>query len=38
MNQFEWYWRVEPSIELYCDISYDPFKFMRDNKKKYGIV
>ena len=38
MNQFEWYWRVEPSIELYCDISYDPFKFMRDNKKKYSFV
>lgn len=38
MNQFEWYWRVEPSIELYCDISYDPFKFMSDNKKKYSFV
>ena len=38
MNQFEWYWRVEPSIELYCDISYDPFKFMRDNNKKYSFV
>ena len=38
MNQFEWYWRVEPSIELYCDISYDPFKFMRDHKKKYSFV
>ena len=38
MNQFEWYWRVEPSIELYCDINYDTFKFMADNKKKYSFV
>ena len=38
MNQFEWYWRVEPSIELYCDINYDTFKFMRDHGKKYSFV
>ncbi|KAL1311794.1 hypothetical protein AAFC00_001876 [Neodothiora populina] len=35
---YEWYWRVEPSIELFCDIAYDPFKFMADNKKKYSFV
>jgi alpha 1,2-mannosyltransferase len=35
---YEWYWRVEPSIELFCDIAYDPFKFMRDHKKKYSFV
>ncbi|KAK2624514.1 hypothetical protein QTJ16_006464 [Diplocarpon rosae] len=38
MNNYEWYWRVEPSIELYCDINYDVFKFMSDNKKKYSFV
>ncbi|KAL8901382.1 MAG: hypothetical protein Q9192_000597 [Flavoplaca navasiana] len=38
MQQFEWYWRVEPSIELYCDINYDTFKYMRDNNKKYSFV
>ena len=38
MNKFEWYWRVEPSIELYCDVNYDPFKLMADNKKKYSFV
>ena len=38
MNQFEWYWRVEPSVDIFCDISYDPFKFMQDNKKKYSFV
>ena len=38
MLEYEWYWRVEPSIELYCDIEYDTFKFMADNDKKYSFV
>lgn len=38
MNQFEWYWRVEPSIELYCDVNYDAFKYMKDHGKKYSFV
>lgn len=38
MQEYEWYWRVEPSIELFCDISYDPFVFMAENKKKYSFV
>lgn len=38
MNQFEYYWRVEPSVELFCDIQYDPFKFMKENNKRYSFV
>ena len=38
MNKYEWYWRVEPSIELFCDVGFDPFKYMRDNAKKYSFV
>ncbi|KAI9828065.1 MAG: alpha 1,2-mannosyltransferase 2.4.1 [Thelocarpon impressellum] len=38
MQEYEWYWRVEPSIELFCDIEYDTFKFMADNNKKYSFV
>jgi len=38
LQEYEWYWRVEPSIELFCDIAYDPFKFMAENKKKYSFV
>jgi alpha 1,2-mannosyltransferase len=38
MNKFEYYWRVEPSVEIFCDIDYDPFKFMKENKKKYSFV
>jgi alpha 1,2-mannosyltransferase len=38
LNKYDWYWRVEPDIELYCDINYDPFTFMRENNKVYGWV
>ncbi|KAF2754525.1 glycosyl transferase [Pseudovirgaria hyperparasitica] len=38
MLDYEWYWRVEPSVELYCDIHYDTFKFMADHGKKYSFV
>jgi alpha 1,2-mannosyltransferase len=38
MLNYEWYWRVEPSVELFCDVNYDPFKIMRDLKKKYSFV
>lgn len=38
MNKFEYYWRVEPSIELFCDIQFDPFKYMKDHGKKYSFV
>ncbi|KAI9750862.1 MAG: DNA polymerase epsilon catalytic subunit [Chaenotheca gracillima] len=38
MHEYEWYWRVEPSIELFCDIEYDTFKYMADHGKKYSFV
>lgn len=36
LDEFDYYWRIEPDVEYYCDIDYDVFKFMRDNNKKYG--
>lgn len=38
MNEYEWYWRVEPSIELYCDIDYDTFEYMSKHNKMYSFV
>ncbi|EAW12941.1 glycosyltransferase family 15 protein [Aspergillus clavatus NRRL 1] len=38
MLNYEYYWRVEPSIELFCDISFDPFRFMKEKNKKYSFV
>ncbi|KAG1294325.1 hypothetical protein G6F66_005308 [Rhizopus arrhizus] len=36
MQDYEYYWRVEPGVEYSCDIDYDPFLYMKENSKKYG--
>jgi alpha 1,2-mannosyltransferase len=36
LDQFDYYWRIEPGVDFYCDIDYDPFRFMQDNNKRYG--
>lgn len=38
MMNYDYYWRVEPSVKYFCDIGFDAFKFMKDNKKKYSFV
>lgn len=38
MQQYRYYWRVEPSTQLHCDIEYDVFRFMRESDKKYGFT
>ncbi|KAK6535543.1 hypothetical protein TWF694_001997 [Orbilia ellipsospora] len=38
LDQYEWYWRVEPGIGFYCDVDYDPFAFLRTSGKKYGFT
>ncbi|RPA88056.1 glycosyl transferase [Ascobolus immersus RN42] len=38
LMDYEYYWRVEPSVEFFCDINYDPFMFMKQNNKKYSFV
>ena len=38
MNEYEWYWRVEPSIKLFCDVKFDPFRYMAEHGKKYSFV
>ncbi|CCD23381.1 putative mannosyltransferase NDAI_0B03470 [Naumovozyma dairenensis CBS 421] len=38
MKQFEWYWRIEPDVDFFCDITYDPFWEMHQRGKKYGFT
>ncbi|KAI5967341.1 KRE2 [Candida margitis] len=38
LDDYEWYWRVEPGIEINCDLNYDLFKYMQDNDKVYGFT
>lgn len=38
MDEYDWYWRVEPGIKIHCDLDYDLFKYMEDNNKVYGFT
>jgi len=38
LKDFDYYWRVEPGVNFYCDVNYDPFLFMQDNDKLYGFT
>ena len=38
LKEYDYYWRVEPNIKLFCDLDYDPFVFMRDHNKTYGML
>lgn len=34
----KWYWRVEPDVQFFCDLTYDPFIEMENRNKKYGFT
>ncbi|KAG9318504.1 glycolipid 2-alpha-mannosyltransferase-domain-containing protein [Chiua virens] len=38
LQQYKWYWRVEPDVRYFCDVDYDPFLFMEDKNKIYGFT
>ncbi|KAF5376426.1 hypothetical protein D9615_008633 [Tricholomella constricta] len=38
MQKYRWYWRIEPDVQFLCDVTTDPFVFMRDNNKIYGFT
>lgn len=33
VSKLDWYWRVEPNVEFYCDLTYDPFIEMEKREK-----
>ncbi|KAK5126525.1 O-glycoside alpha-1,2-mannosyltransferase 4, partial [Cryomyces antarcticus] len=38
LQKYEWYWRLEPEIKYFCDITYDPFIHMQRANKTYGFT
>ncbi|KAI2253762.1 O-glycoside alpha-1,2-mannosyltransferase 4, partial [Ophidiomyces ophidiicola] len=38
LMNYEWYWRLEPDIKYFCDITYDPFLKMIEQNKTYGFT
>ena len=37
LASYDWYWRVEPDVHFFCDIPYDPFRFLAENDLVYGF-
>ncbi|WVR05196.1 hypothetical protein IAU60_002208 [Kwoniella sp. DSM 27419] len=38
LADYDYYWRIEPSVRFFCDLNYDPFLVMQDEKKVYGFT
>ncbi|KAH0284525.1 glycosyltransferase family 15 protein, partial [Aureobasidium sp. EXF-3399] len=38
MQQFKWYWRLEPGISFECPITFDPFAYMSRENKRYAYT
>ncbi|KAH6214980.1 hypothetical protein HBI53_100330 [Parastagonospora nodorum] len=38
LRKYDWYWRLEPDIKYFCDITYDPFVHMERHNKTYGFT
>ncbi|KIY66469.1 glycosyltransferase family 15 protein [Cylindrobasidium torrendii FP15055 ss-10] len=38
LQQYRYYWRVEPNVRIMCDVKFDPFDYLRDNNKIYGFT
>ncbi|KAK1764443.1 putative alpha mannosyltransferase [Phialemonium atrogriseum] len=38
LAKYEWYWRLEPEVKYFCDLTYDPFQKMIEANKTYGFT
>ncbi|EKM82672.1 hypothetical protein AGABI1DRAFT_118115 [Agaricus bisporus var. burnettii JB137-S8] len=38
LQPYRYYWRVEPGVQFFCDMTYDPFVFMQENNKVYSFT
>lgn len=37
LQPYRYYWRVEPDVKFFCDLSYDPFHYMEEHDKVYSF-
>ncbi|KAJ3870976.1 glycosyltransferase family 15 protein [Lentinula edodes] len=38
LQQYRYYWRIEPDVDYFCQLQYDPFDYLKDNNKTYGFT
>ncbi|KAJ3160847.1 alpha 1,2-mannosyltransferase 2.4.1 [Geranomyces michiganensis] len=37
LADFEWYWRLEPDVDYFCPLHYDPFQLLATQNASYGF-
>lgn len=37
LEDYDWVWRIEPGLELLCDVRYDLFRWMQDRSQVMGF-
>ncbi|KAJ3998143.1 glycosyltransferase family 15 protein [Lentinula boryana] len=35
LQPYRYYWRIEPDVDYFCQLQYDPFDYLKDNNKTY---
>ncbi|CCF55552.1 hypothetical protein KAFR_0A01130 [Kazachstania africana CBS 2517] len=38
MRGYDWYWKIEPGMELLCDLDIDLFRWMQDNEVAFSFI
>ncbi|KAJ3750961.1 glycosyltransferase family 15 protein [Lentinula detonsa] len=38
LQPYRYYWRIEPDVDYFCQLQYDPFDYLKDNNKTYGFT
>ncbi|CAG8659340.1 15678_t:CDS:2 [Funneliformis caledonium] len=38
LDKYDFYWRVEPGVQFFCDIDFDPFMYLKENDIKYTFT
>ncbi|KAI5954734.1 KTR4 [Candida theae] len=38
LQKYKYYWRIEPQVNFYTDVTYDVFKYMETTGKIYGFT
>lgn len=38
LQNYRYYWRVEPKVQYFCDVDYDVFRYMQDSNTTYGFT
>ncbi|KAJ3830262.1 glycosyltransferase family 15 protein [Lentinula raphanica] len=38
LQPYRYYWRIEPDVEYFCQLRYDPFDYLKEHNKTYGFT